>query len=49
MASAMRGGRKLLETSGGLKHIGLVHDNTPEEVQCLLQAMHELAVHVIVV
>ncbi len=34
-----------VETSGGLLRIGFVHYNTLEEMQRLLQTLHELAVH----
>lgn len=36
-----------IETSGGLLRIGFVHYNTPEEIQRLLQVLHELAVQAI--
>jgi selenocysteine lyase/cysteine desulfurase len=36
-----------LETSGGLLRIGFVHYNTPEELQRLLQTLHELAAQAI--
>jgi cysteine desulfurase family protein (TIGR01976 family) len=36
-----------IETRGGLLRIGCVHYNTPEEIQRLLQVLHELAVQAI--